>query len=253
MNGAPMQSSLKPVFHQYAYTDEIMDQLITDFRCDIVAISAQLWLHFELPFSTWPFVLLLLVDERHTEEPIAVARRFWSDHHCNKDPWFSSKLMHLFRTPEEMCSDECFLSALKAWGSTAKVTNMHVERILARMKKATPEKLPSVERMLAAGNVSEWLRRHMANQGADPRVHSRRQLVQAGTPLKCGVSQAQTMRGGLRPAIAYANKKLHEERERGTCFTAADRCNRQRELVTEFAMLPSEQKHGTSKLPPTAE
>ena len=46
-----------------------------------------------------------------------------------------------------------------------KVANMHCERTLGRIKRATPNKHSVAERLLAAGGLSEFLRRHQVIVG----------------------------------------------------------------------------------------
>eukprot|EP00969_Alexandrium_andersonii_P308173 13621483-Alexandrium_andersonii.AAC.1 len=125
-----------------------------------------------------------MVDPRHHADPSSVAQRFWNDHACNKDDWFSLKLMDIFQNSAELGSDACLKAALLNWGRCAKVTNMHVERMLSRLKRATPAKLPYAERLLAAGAVAEWLHRHAKAGGQNPRTTTRAQLLASGAPLR---------------------------------------------------------------------
>eukprot|EP00975_Prorocentrum_lima_P071698 12939178-Prorocentrum_lima.AAC.1 len=46
-----------------------------------------------------------MVDPRHGVDPMSVAHCFWNDHACNKNTWFSPKLMRLFQSSDEMLED----------------------------------------------------------------------------------------------------------------------------------------------------
>ena len=114
---------------------------------------------------------------------------------------------------------------------------MHLERMLARLKKSTPQKLPNAERLCAAGAVSEWVRTHVDAGGSDPRTTLRSELIRQGAPLQCG--RKLSARGGMRASIAWANDKLRKDKERGISRNQLARRVRQRELVRLFREQPN--------------
>ena len=239
------EGRLKPLFHQYVSCDVGKDQLTTRIREMTMAMSAQVWWWFELVFSSWPYMLLRMVDQRHLATPLAVAKEFWDDHFCNKDSWFSEKLMTLFRSAEEMASDPTLLVALNNWGRTAKVSNMHLERMLARMKKGTPQKAPMLERLLAAGTLGEWIRRHTKSwNGSDPRVVTRERLLQDGAPLRSARkrrAQSSTL-GGLPAALIFANERAAEAKRAGVAEGHAPHVRSMRAYVAAYQGLSAEEK-----------
>ena len=234
LSDRPEDSGLRAVLRHFATDADVAADMTTRCRRNIMAMSAQIWHYFEVPFSSWPYRLLALVDERRRYEAAAVATEFWNDSLCNKDPWFSAKLMNIFDNAEQLRGDPCLLGSLQTWGKSAKLSNMHVERQLARMKKATQGKLPLAERLLSAGAVSEWVRTHVDRGGEDPRVLTKAQLSQSDAPLHSTRSRKTSMRGGLRPALHYMNGKMHEDALQGIRRAPAERRDRQRHLVAEY-------------------
>ena len=89
---------------------------------------------------------------------------------------------------------------------------MHIERMLSLVQKATPSKLPYAERLLAAGMLTQWLKDHTAQGGADPRVTTRDQLLTAGVPLEC--NKEVTKKGGPQPQMLYSNEELSKVKRR---------------------------------------
>ena len=149
------------------------------------------------------------VDPRCADPPAEFFSKFWHDRKCCKDPWFSTKIHDVFHSLQEMTDSVALKNSLANWARTSKVANMHVERLLARIKGATPGKVPLAERLLAAGGLASWLTRHTATfDGEDPTGVTRQQLIEMGTPLRAAAAEATTFKGGLRPCIAYANDKI---------------------------------------------
>ena len=95
---------------------------------------------------------------------------------------------------------------MNAWAAHAKVCNMHLERLLALVKRASPGKLPYAERVCAAGLLTQWISPHLSEGGSDPRITTRADLVADGVPLEC--SRKVSKRGGLHPSMVYANREL---------------------------------------------
>ena len=154
-------------------------------------------------------------------------------------------------TPAAMASDQTLRNVLCNWGRTCKVSNMHMERTLSRVKKATPGKGIYAERLLPAGALGEWLRRHVEDyHGNDPRFTTKDRALEAGVPLKVTVSKqrGQALKGGLPAALAYANAKVAEEKASGVApFTLAQHKARISRYATQYNTIdPAEQEQYVS-------
>jgi hypothetical protein len=70
--------------------------------------------------------------------------------------------------------DEEFLELLRCWARVTRVTNMHIERVLALIRRAVGQSpgAPTVdaEAMCAAGVLGQWTSTHMKAGGKDPKV-----------------------------------------------------------------------------------
>ena len=86
-----------------------------------------------------------------------------------------------------------------------------MERLLARLKAAWPDRTPSIERFVGGGYLSQVLSAHLVAGGADPRVITRDELLKDGVPLRAGRGCVETARS-LPPVLAYANSKLAAEK-----------------------------------------
>jgi hypothetical protein len=115
----------------------------------------------------------------------------------------------LFEDSAGMCKDAEFRCLLSNWSSISKVTNMHVERLFALIKKAamstSGSKSTSVERLVSAGVLTQWLSEHVQAGGRDPRTFTRAQFVETGVPLRCAAasSSSSSKTKVHRPAGAF--------------------------------------------------
>ena len=118
-----------------------------------------------------------------------------------------------------MCRDEEFRQLILTWAHVTKLTNMGCERILALIKKAAfgtgPDAAPDVERVAAAGTLTQWLTTHLAAGGSDPRVMTREQAIEDGAQLQC---RAKRCKRATRPAggfVAFSNHRRGERKASG--------------------------------------
>ena len=128
-------------------------------RAQLLSMDAQVWWRFA-SYREWPCKLALLVDPRNTF-PLDTAREFFETPSCCRDADFSGKVIKLFATPEAMLSDSRFMHTLRTWVMCTKVTNMHVERLFALLKRGlgptTSKQRPDIERLVACGTLCQWL------------------------------------------------------------------------------------------------
>ena len=150
---------------------------------------AQLHTRLVLPFKTWPYKLVAMVDEE--QEDLAALRQrtfeeFMSEPVCCLDEHFSHKLRVQFLERRSSLPEgddhakflELYLHTLSIWSTHTQLSNMSIERLLARCKKSVPEACPNLERFLTTSYLSEWLGKHLHCEGQDPRQAARMQKLQ---------------------------------------------------------------------------
>ena len=121
---------------------------------------------------------------------------------CCANANFCRKLKFAYVSVEELKACQCFASSVQNFGKRGKSNDMHLERVLAEVKKATPARLPHAERLCAAGLLTQFLTPHLKEGGNDTRITTRKQLLDAGVPLAC-----QWPHGGTKKTKIRALKK----------------------------------------------
>jgi hypothetical protein len=73
-----------------------------------------------------------------------------------------------------MLADKQFLALIRVWARTTRVTNMHVERVLALVRRAATRshgtQAIDAEGMAAAGMLGQWVAVHTKAGGNNPKV-----------------------------------------------------------------------------------
>ena len=165
--------------------------------------SGQIWWRF-LYLEQYPFTLAQLVDPLN-EDPLRSAHHFWDTPRCCKTDSFCMKLHTLYGDAQRLADDEEFKWLLRNWSRQQKITNMHVERLFALIKKGVASnegkvQRTNVERFVAAGTLTQWMTEHGQSGGQDPRFSTRAALLKRGAPLRCSAKKAKTR---TRPASAF--------------------------------------------------
>lgn len=156
--------------------------------------SGQIWWRF-LYLEQYPFTLAQLVDPLN-EDPLRSAHHFWDTPRCCKTDSFCMKLHTLYGDAQRLADDEEFKWLLRNWSRQQKITNMHVERLFALIKKGVASnegkvQRTNVERFVAAGTLTQWMTEHGQSGGQDPRFSRRAALLKQGAPLRCSAKKAQ--------------------------------------------------------------
>ena len=146
----------------------------------LASMVCQLHSRLLLPFQSWPYKLVTIVDP---DQPhfLAVRRgrleEFLQEPICCLDEHFSHKLRTHFihqtaglDRDELKIFDELYFKALFLWAQHTKLSNMSTERLLARCKRSVPEGSPNLERFLCSSYLSLWLSKHLEAAGRDPRA-----------------------------------------------------------------------------------
>ncbi len=150
------------------------------FRICISVYSQHQW-RFVKPFAGWPYKLLWGML-RPKSELQKIVHGFFSEDTplCCLESKMSYKLRHQWKDEHSMLRDEPFWRALGLFGREAKITNMHVERLLAMVKRSVHQKVPTMERLCQNGFMTDCLRAHTASGGYDPRVDTAEQYSKMG-------------------------------------------------------------------------
>ena len=64
---------------------------------------------------------------------------------------------NMFSSAAEMRGDRDFMELLELWGKRGRITNMHLERMLALFKRSFRGRTVDFERIAASGFLQLWL------------------------------------------------------------------------------------------------
>ncbi len=192
--------------------------------------AAQTWWRF-LCLEQAPLRLAGLAHPQSSEsDKLDIARQLFSVHECCLDKEFSLKVRHLFVNTTDPDPDEAaqgliknqrFTDAIKVWSESTKLTNMHLERMLAALKldnsisgSGKNASTPSAERLVSVGMLGQLLRAHLANGGRDPRYQTRADLRRAGVPIQADARTSETSKppSGFVPFLAHVRNEYRELR-----------------------------------------
>eukprot|EP00959_Pyramimonas_sp_CCMP1952_P408526 8561985-Pyramimonas_sp.AAC.1 len=95
--------------------------------------SAFVWWRFQLVLEQWPFRLLLWSRHSYNSWIVHV---FFHVKACCLDDAFSLKLRSMYPSADAMIKGPHARRMLQLWGKGSTVTNMHVERLLAAIKRS---------------------------------------------------------------------------------------------------------------------
>ena len=93
-----------------------------------------------------------------------------------------------------------------------RVCNMHLERLLALIKKACgTDRGPNVERYLGCGLLCQVLRKHKKTYGIDPRTVTRQTMIDCATPINpVSTGCFKTTKGGCNGTTKYMNQGVQQ-------------------------------------------
>ena len=93
-----------------------------------------------------------------------LAHYFW--HACASclDDEFSLRLRRLLDNEDSLIDVRNVQAALRLWVRHARLTNMHLEKLLALCKASCQVKHPTIQRLVCTSLLSQWLHRHREAQ-----------------------------------------------------------------------------------------
>ena len=206
----PLQEdhSLWTMFWHFAADDSSEGhlKLLGLVRRTILCMSAQLWWMFLIEQSqSWRILLARMVDSRlGLADQRDLAQKLWDAPACCKDNDFEGKVMGMFESWQQMMMDDCFLRTLRTYAEQKRLSNMHLERALASVRRTTPSNHADIERITCAGGLAAWLQHHVSHGGADPNCASRQALLREGVPLE---AQAKIKRKRVDAHFAFINQE----------------------------------------------
>ena len=173
------------LFKQFECQGAAVVQLVFEaYHVAVLDLGAKLWLQW-MRVSGWPNRLVGLVAHgRGTKEETAKAlydTSLWR--HCCLDESMTAKVRRMAPTWQELLNHRGLMAALTTWSWVAKLSNMHLERLLALIRKSAPQRC-FLERLLATGHLTQILSRHRSAGGSDIRRITRKQLVQLSVPIR---------------------------------------------------------------------
>jgi hypothetical protein len=159
-----------------------------------------------LYLEQFPMKLACAVHPRLSQqEQLDVVAQLFQANPCCLDADFSVKIKEQIRDEQELMSDKLFLAALKLWAERTKLTNMHIERLLAGLRKNVSNyhgnKTTSAENLFSARFLGQLLTNHRSAGGEDPRCTTRRQLIDSGAPILAAPKQTDEKKS--KPASGY--------------------------------------------------
>ena len=256
-------TSLRCLFHHFSHGSsraELRD-LSAMVRRSLVSMLGQLYWRLVMVFSTWPYTLAVFCDPTASLEELEAA--MWSlfnSSGCCLDPYFTRKLRNLLKkmgwTKEDLLSQprgrcyEAFFDLIADFVASFKWGNMHIERLLALCKAATPGKCPSLERYCCAGLLSQVLQEHHAAGGLRPGVLRRKDLKSDCVPVDYSVA-GQSNPNNARGHLVHMHRRIREEREQrgmeGRTLSADEVKETQVKAMDEYAAMSREARENLQR------
>ncbi|CAK0895533.1 unnamed protein product [Prorocentrum cordatum] len=203
--------AVQRLLHHYMGDARALDLVQAECLHVVLCASSFIWFRFERTLEWWPFKLLLWANNPGHDY---VVDEFFATPRCCLEDSMSIKLRDLYGGDDgkqKFLDDDKLKQALRLWGDTTKMTNMHIERLLARLKEAGGRESPfPLERLCADGFLSEFVRCHVAVGGRDCRVWTRADLSRQGVPAvadEIALRKASQNRGGARGWMVYAREQ----------------------------------------------
>ena len=166
----PEPDELKPLWNHYMAPAQChMLGSARRYTFDLLmSFVALVWWRFQMGLQQFPFRLLRGV--RQPDQRADVASELFNTNDCCLDPLMSRKFKRNFGNAITLCHDNAFWDSLAMWAKQTRLTNMHIERLLREIKASTGASSPPLlERAMAHGVLTQWLRDHVQSGGQDLR------------------------------------------------------------------------------------
>lgn len=189
-----------------------------------VFLAAEVWLRF-CQYREWPLQLVRMSDpdadpEEHLEERRRIAMNFKRTPFCCTNTPFGSKVRSLFTSPKEtleqsvdrMAQDTHWMDTMDTLAERYRVTNMHIERLLAIIRRSTAGSggAPLIEKSRVAGFIASILAVCCPGGRSGRMKRARAALMKAGLRLR----RAKQPRQATKPSGGFALFSASEEKSR---------------------------------------
>ena len=197
LEGDPTEGYFGALFYHFCEEDEAQQlDMIERLRGKVLHMDAHLHWRIDSELDDVFYDLIRMIHPRlSTTDQIAAANRFWNAPECDLHGFNGMKVKAIFAGALAMYYDGAFRDTLKVFSKKAKLTNMHMERILGGIKQSSPGKRPMIDRVLAAGYMQQLLQIHRKAGGRSPNAMSDKDLIREGARASCDTEEASTRTG----------------------------------------------------------
>ena len=180
-----------------------------------------------LLWQNWPYRLAQLVDPRRSQDEIRrLAEQIFDLPACCLDAACVRKLPRLYNGAEELLADGDFLDAVRLWSRRGRCTNMHIERCFALLRKAVEDPAPNVERVAAAGFLSQVRAEHRKAGGKDVGLTTREDLAREGVARYAATRARVNQPGRARGHITFMQERVEKYKlEKGGKLSRAEQAS----------------------------
>ena len=209
---SPLTTALRVVIQHFKDDGPDVVSAIFQQACSkIFMLDGLIWKELHAKYLGWPFRLVLLVMDRGNRE--AISKSVHDSNLCCLDS-MTKKVRYLSTGWKGLLRHRGLMIAITIWSFVARLCNMATERLLSLIRKAAFSRC-CAERLLAAGLLTQILKKHLAAGGRDIRKVTRSLLLQMNVPIKvAGRSAKEKQR--RRPQCSFAkwcNRKQLEYRD----------------------------------------
>ena len=195
-------------------THEDEKWLLEELLRRMVSMVTQVHSRLLHPLQCWPYRLVTLVDREQEHFETESKRRFEefiNEPACCFDEHFTHKLwLHFEQHRNELEGNDMekfqalYVPTLSVWAHQTRLSNMAIERLLARSKKSVPDTCPNLERFLCSSFLAEWMRKHLQADGQDPRqAPSKRKLKEEGVAIPAKKTRTASLTQGANGLFTY--------------------------------------------------
>ena len=202
--------------------------------------SAQLDWRFAC-YGAMPYLLFALPHACLPDESKKVIATEVFGPKCCSPQHSCQKVAKLFESPAEMLADKEFLASLRMCASKFRVTNMRSERLLAACTTSVDGKAVEVEKVVAASFLTQMLTEHLALGRPDPRIVTRKQLVDSGLQTRVAQKHDKVARSWAGTFVEYKSLAESKRRAAGVSLSQEDYRLWLRKLAADFANVVSDE------------
>jgi len=226
------QGPLEPLF---AYIEEwqlpVLEREVQEICLDYDAQSYWRFLKYrELPY-TFGTIIHPGVRDAHKHRFLD---KFYAAKTCCLSSMFERKVREVWPTQRALLSGG-FVDAVMAWSESFATTNMWCERLLAAIRNATDDGDVDVERVCAAGLLTQFATAHRQGGGDEPGYTTRGHLLEDGVALRCRPDETPAGQSGT--LVAWMREMERKRKRDGGVLNKEEYKTWQRQKAEEWTSL----------------